>query len=182
MTLTPVRLFLVGVLGLGLGLASVSLIRGQGHQGAPVGDPAEDLEAVRADLASMEKGRGDTEKMYEDSKKQKDIIRTSCVHEKLVRMKNIIALAREQFSRYLMEKASGSSGASIPLRQKISMFKERAEEMVQEARQCAGEAIRVTDKPEITETIDPNIPQTDPTEPVGSIWVMPRPPEASPYF
>ena len=68
------------------------------------------------------------------------------------------------------------------MRQKISMFKERVSEMVVEAEQCAGEAIAVTDRPKVTETIDPKIPRDDPTQPNGTIWVIPRPPEGSPYF
>jgi len=178
---TPAKWFVAGLVVMGIGMAGLALLRGQSG-GDTTGDPAQELSAVRADLASMEGSRSRVQKMYERAKKQKDIIKTSCVHEKLVRIKNIIALAREQFSRYLMEKASGGTGASVPLRQKISMFKERVDDMVQEAQQCAGEAIAVTDKPVVQETIDPKIPQTDPTQPVGSIWVMPRPPEASPYF
>ena len=163
-------------------LLGVSLLWGQGNKGPGTGGPEQQLGAVRSDLAAMDNGQKRVEMMYKKAKRQKDIIRTSCVHEKLVRIKNYIALAREQFSRYLMERASGESTTSVPLRQKISMFKERVDEMVAEAEQCAGEAIRVTDKPKVTEEIDPKIPQDDPTEPGGSIWVMPRPPEGSPYF
>ncbi|MFH2009962.1 MAG: hypothetical protein ABI333_25425 [bacterium] len=163
-------------------LLGATLLWGQGNKGPGTGGPEEQLGAVRSDLAAMDNGQKRVEQMYKKAKRQKDIIRTSCVHEKLVRIKNYIALAREQFSRYLMERASGESTTSVPLRQKISMFKERVDEMVAEAEQCAGEAIRVTDKPQVTEEIDPKIPQKDPTQPGGSIWVMPRPPEGSPYF
>ena len=171
-------------IGLAVGCAALlgaSVLWGQGYGGAP-GTPAQQLTAVRADLATMDTSQARVERMYRKAKKQKDIIKTSCVHEKLVRIKNYIALAREQFSRYLMERASGETTTSVPLRRKIAMFKERVDGMVTEAEQCAGEAIAVTDKPKVTETIDPKIPREDPTEPSGAIWVMPRPPEGSPYF
>jgi len=158
------------------------LLWGQGFGGVGDGTAAEQLKAVRTDLAAMDNSQDKVDRMYRKAKKEKDIIKTSCVHEKLVRVKNYIALAREQFSRYLMEKASGETSTSVPLRQKISMFKERVDEMVVEAEQCAGEAIAVTDKPKVTETVDPKIPKDDPTVPTGAIWVMPRPPEGSPYF
>lgn len=163
-------------------ILGASVIWGQGHGSVPTGSPEEQLSAVRTDLAAMDKSQDRVDRMYLKAKKQKDIIKTSCIHEKLVRIKNYIALAREQFSRYLMEKASGETSTSVPLRQKISMFKERVDEMVVEAEQCAGEAIAVTDKPKVTETVDPKIPKDDPTQPSGAIWVMPRPPEGSPYF
>ncbi len=159
-----------------------SLLWGQGHGATPTGSPEEQLRAVRSSLADMDKSQGRVDRMYGKAKRQKDIIKTSCIHEKLVRIKNYIALAREQFSRYLMEKASGETSASVPLRQKISMFKERVDEMVVQAEQCAGEAIAVTDRVQVTETIDPKIPQEDPTQPVGNLWVLSRPPEGSPYF
>ncbi len=181
------RKMLMKRLVVGLTIAScailgASVIWGQGHGGVPTGSPEAQLTAVRGDLSKMDKSQDRVDRMYLKAKKQKDIIKTSCIHEKLVRIKNYIALAREQFSRYLMEKASGETSTSVPLRQKISMFKERVDEMVAEAEQCAGEAIAVTDKPKVTETIDPKIPKDDPTQPSGSIWVMPRPPEGSPYF
>ena len=182
MRLTPIKIATGAALTLGVLLAGASWLHSQGNQAPESGEASGELGAVRGDLSAMETGRGEVGKLYEEAKKQKDIIRTSCIHEKLVRLTNIIALAREQFSRFLMEKAAGGTGSAIPLRQKVSLFKERADEMVQEARQCAGEAIKVTDKPEVVETVDPKIPQDDPTEPVGSIWIMQRPPEASPYF
>jgi len=163
-------------------ILGATVLWGQGHGGVPTGSAEEQLSAVRTDLSGMDKSQDRVDRMYLKAKKEKDIIKTSCVHEKLVRIKNYIALAREQFSRYLMEKASGETSTSVPLRQKISMFKERVDEMVVEAEQCAGEAIAVTDKPQVTETVDPKIPRDDPTQPSGAIWVMPRPPEGSPYF
>ncbi len=181
------RKMLMKRLVVGLTIAScailgASVIWGQGHGGVPKGSPEAQLTKVRANLSKMDKSQDRVQRMYLKAKKQKDIIKTSCIHEKLVRLKNYIALAREQFSRYLMEKASGETSTSVPLRQKISMFKERVDEMVAEAEQCAGEAIAITDKPKVTETIDDNIPKDDPTQPSGSIWIMPRPPEGSPYF
>jgi hypothetical protein len=178
----PTKRLLVGLTLACCVVAGVSVLWGQGHGGAPTGTAEEQLIAVRGDLANMDKAQDRVDRMYLKAKKEKDIIKTSCIHEKLVRIKNYIALAREQFSRYLMEKASGETSTSVPLRQKISMFKERVDEMVVEAEQCAGEAIAVTDKPKVTETIDPKIPRDDPTVPSGAIWVMPRPPEGSPYF
>jgi hypothetical protein len=167
---------LVAVIAVG-----ASTILGQGLQGGS-GDPAKDLGAVRADLQSMESGESRVSSILQAAKRQKDIVKTSCVHEKLTHLKNIIALAREQFSKYLADRTSGTESESVPLRQKISIFKERADEKVAEAERCAGEAIAVTDRAVVEETVDPEIPQWDPTEPSGPIWVMPRPPVASPYF
>lgn len=182
MRLTPMKLMVAGPLALGVLFVGASWLRSQGAEAARPAENGNGLTAVRADLSSMENTRGEIQRLYEEAKRQKDIIRTSCVHEKLVRVTHIIALAREQFSRFLMEKASGGTGASAPLGQRVSMFKERAEGMVGEARQCAGEAIKVTDKAKVVQTVDPKTPQGDPTEPVGAIWVMPRPPQASPYL
>lgn len=179
---TPIKLLSVGVVALGLAVAGAALLRGQGHQGPPSGDPDADLTAVRADLQTIFKSGAECRRLFNQAKKQKDIIRTSCIQEKLLRLNNIMGLAREQVSKYLMDKAAGNPGSSMSLRERVSMFKERADDMLQEARQCAGEAIKVTDKPEVVEMVDPKIPQNDPTDPIGSIWVMPRPPEGSPYF
>jgi len=170
------------VVVMGTGITGAALLYGQGNTGTPSGDPAVELKAVRQDLSSMQKSQASVQAMLKRAEKQKDIIRINCVQRKLDQVKNLIALAREQFSKYLMDKASGATGSSVSLRQRISMFKERVDDKVQEARQCSGEAIKVTDKPEVTETIDPKIPQDDPTQPAGSIWVMPRPPEASPFL
>ncbi len=182
MTRTPLKWFLVGAIVVSTGLTGVALLRGQGNAADATGDPAEDLRVVRKDLASMQKNQAATQAMLARAKKKKDIVRINCVQSKLEQIKNLIALAREQFSKYLMDKASGATGSPVSLRQRISMFKERVDEKTEEARQCAGEAIKVTDKPEVIETVDPKIPQDDPTQPTGAIWVMPRPPEASPYL
>jgi hypothetical protein len=182
MSRTPFKWMLVALVVMGMGLTGVALLRGQGTTATPTGDPAEDLRAVRQDLAAMQKNQAAIKAMLARAKKQKDIVRINCVQAKLEQVKNLIALAREQFSKYLMDKASGATGSPVSLRQRISMFKERVDEKTQEARQCAGEAIKVTDKPEVIETVDPKIPQDDPTQPAGAVWVMPRPPEASPYL
>jgi hypothetical protein len=182
MRMSHLKLMVACPLALGVLFVGASWLRSQGADAARPAGNDNGLAAVRADLTSLENTRGEIQKLYEEAKKQKDIIRTSCVHEKLVRVTHIIALAREQFSRYLMEKASGGTGTAATLGQRVAMFKERAEGMIQEASQCAGEAIKVTDKAKVVETVDPKTGKDDPTEPVGSVWVMPRPPEASPYF
>jgi len=181
MSSAPLKWTLAVVVLAGVGLLGTALLWGQGNAGIPTGDPATELRAVRRDLSSMEKSRGLIQTMLARAKKDKDIIKINCVQRKLDQVKNLIALAREQFSKYLMDKASGATGSSVSLRQRVSMFRERVGEKEQEARQCAGEGVRVTERPEVTETVDPRIPQEDPTQPTGSIWVMPRPPQASPF-
>lgn len=181
MSSAPLKWTLVVLVLAGAGLTGAAILRGQGNAGAPTGDPATELRAVRKDLSTMETSRTAIGAMLARAKKEKDIIKINCVQRKLDQVKNLIALAREQFSKYLMDKASGATGSSVSLRQRVSMFRERVGEKEQEARQCAGEGVRVTERPEVTETVDPKIPQEDPTQPTGSIWVMPRPPQASPF-
>jgi hypothetical protein len=173
---------------LGLGFAVVAVIGasalGGAAGGSGTGDPVKDIASVRKSLADMDKKANSVFGKLEAAKRGKDIIKVACVHDNLRKIRDIIALAREQYSKYLADQTSGTGGGqqTVGLVDQMTIMGERVDEHVAAAERCAGETVQVTDQAKVTEEVDPTIPQWDPTQPAAPIWAFPRPPEGSPYI
>jgi hypothetical protein len=116
--------------------------------------PTNVLSKVRTDLKAMETAHTKVRTMYLHAKEKRDIIRTSCTHEKWVRIKNLIALARESFSFYLMKRVDSKTPTqdAAALKKQIDRFRRHVGNIVKEAKVCKGEEIVLISKPTVTTT------------------------------
>jgi hypothetical protein len=175
--------YLVICVGLLAIVLSGSALFGQSNKTDPPPDPNKSLAQVANMLRDMVVAGKKVERLLLYAKRQKDIVKIACISDILVNeLKPLIQIARERLQA--IQTSMKNSGA-VDWGQEQTMMglhRDKADEKVAEAEKCAGEAIVVSYKPDVKEIIDPSVPQWDPTEPSGPIWVMPRPPEASPYF
>lgn len=126
------------------------------------------------------------------ARKTKDIIRINCVQEKLAQINTVIGLARKELKELRAVAATDETGdKSRILYEKMTIFKEQAENIRRDAEGCSGEELTYTGDTKVTVEIDPSVPVEDPTEPpVGlggsgiglDLVFIGRPPEVSPYF
>jgi hypothetical protein len=112
------------------------------------------IETAKANIRAISEALTVAEAEYLKAKKRRDIIATSCAHEKVVRVKNIFALAKEALGAYQL-KASGGRGTAADaraLKANVERFKNNALKIKAQVRSCSGKVIELTSKPVVVET------------------------------
>lgn len=156
--------------------------------------PRECLRKGAMQLWAAEKAGEKVRKYLVNARKKKDIIRINCVQEKVSRMNTVLNLARKTLKdlRNAVPKDASGDKCRI-LYEKMTIFREQAENIRREAEGCSGDELTYTGKTKVTVEIDPSVPKDDPSEPPGGIVggggglgldviIIGRPPEVSPYF
>ncbi len=154
--------------------------------------PREALRQGAMELWAAEKSGEKVREYLVAARKKKDIIRINCVQEKLSQINTVIGLARKGLKDLRSAAPKDDTGEkSRILYEKMSIYREQAENIRREAEGCSGEELTYTGKTKVTVEIDPSIPKIDPTEPhsglsgsgIGvDLAIIGRPPEVSPYF
>ena len=111
--------------------------------------------------------------------RSRDLIRITCVDDKLSQAGTVVKMAEPRAFAMARETEVFSMRAHFLL---VQQARERVGELVAEAEQCIGEEITTVASGRIREeeTPDSNVID-DPTRPGVPIHVVDRPPEASPY-
>ena len=109
-----------------------------------------------------------------------DIIRMTCIGDKIAQMKEVAALIEP---RYLMLRTFKSE--EVVLRDQfaqISQAHDRVAELAAQVDACMGDNLDAVTAGRIQEEIAPGDNLNDPTRPAGGLEpILDRPPEASPY-
>lgn len=155
--------------------------------------PRECLRKGAMELWASEKAGEKVRKYLVAARKKKDIIRINCVQEKLSRLNTVLGLARKSLKDLRASAPKDQTGdRSRILYEKMTIFREQAENIRREAEGCSGEELTYTGKTKVQVTVDPSVPKDDPSEPPGGIVgggglgldivIIGRPPEVSPYY
>src|SRR6185503_10725803 len=136
--------------------------------------PAEELAQTDAFLARMDASRMGVRRQLETARAQRDVVKTLCLNDKLNQIDVAIRSARER--KDALQAAAQRSDADLANHEFtiLSVLRQRADQLTAEANQCIGqEAGFITDSA-VTSTIDPNLPQEDPSlYPEPSVIVEP---------
>jgi len=129
------------------------------------------------------KAMGDTLKriqlLQEQSKKQKDIIRLNCVTDKLVQVKVNINIAEQSMAALQESVARADEGGRTHEFTRLTIVNQKVLVLGAEAENCIGEDLSFVGATRVDVDVDPNIPQTDPTQPPAPGIDIDRPGEAS---
>lgn len=125
--------------------------------------PQQMLDRVRAIIPEMENLRGAVNAQLADAKKKKDVVKALCLDDKSKQMKLAIDTAKDR----VLDLSSAVS-QNDPDRSKheftvIQVLRERVQTLVAEAQQCIGEETGFIGNTEVSVTIDPAIPNADPS-------------------
>lgn len=126
--------------------------------------PQQMLERVRAIVPEMENQRGAVNAQLADAKQKKDVVKSLCLDDKSKQMKLAIDTAKDR----VLDLSSAVS-QNDPDRSKheftvVQVLRERVQTLVAEAQQCIGEETGFIGNTEVNVTIDPAIPDADPSD------------------
>jgi uncharacterized protein YqeY len=166
---------------LGHGIAAAQAQTGQPAPDANAGvtrqvnlSPAEQVAQTEGFLARMDGSRTGVRRQLETARAQRDVVKTLCLNDKLNQLDVAIRSARER--RDALDAAAKRSDADLANHEFtiLTVLRQRSDQLTAEANQCIGqEAGFITDSA-VTSTIDPNLPQEDPSlYPEPSVIVEP---------
>jgi hypothetical protein len=166
---------------LGHGIAAAQAQTGQPAADANAGvtrqvnlSPAEQVAQAEGFLSRMDGSRMVVRRQLETARAQRDVVKTLCLNDKLNQLDVAIRSARER--REALDAAAKRNDADLSNHEFtiLSVLRQRSDQLTAEANQCIGqEAGFITDSA-VTSTIDPNLPQEDPSlYPESSVIVEP---------
>ncbi len=116
----------------------------------------------------------------EEARSSKDVVKLNCVNEKLTNVKGLLRIS-EQADISLQEAvAKKEQQAAEHEFTKVTIARQKVEQLKAEAEQCVGMLAFETGPTEVTVEEPQDLPQTDPTRVTEPPPVVSRPPPASP--
>jgi hypothetical protein len=123
---------------------------------------------------------GHIQTLQETARRQKDIIKLNCVTDKLVQAKVNINIAEQAMTTMQESIARADEGARTHEFTRLTIVNQKVLVLGTEAENCIGEDLSFVGATRVDVEVDPNIPQTDPTQPPAPGIDVERPGEASP--
>lgn len=126
--------------------------------------PAEQLAQTEGYLARMEQARQTIRRMLETARSQRDVVKTLCLNDKLNQMDVAIRSARER--RQALEVAANRKDVDLANHEFtiLNVLRQRTDQLSAEANLCIGKEIEDIGKSDVTSSIDPGMPEEDPSE------------------
>ena len=136
--------------------------------------PQEQLGESAKHLGRMEQSAGGIRKMLEEARKQRDVVKTLCLNDKLSQIDVAIRSGRDRRTQLQAAVARNDAELSNHEFTILTVLRQRSEQLVAEANQCIGEEAAFVGDTRTQVTIDPSIPQdetpypnTDPSLVIG---------------
>jgi hypothetical protein len=136
--------------------------------------PQEQLAEAAKHLSRMEGAAGGVRKMLEEARRQRDVVKTLCLNDKLSQIDVAVRSARDR--RQQLQAAVNRNDVELSNHEFtiMTVLRQRSEQLVAEANQCIGEESAFVGDTRTTVQIDPQIPPdetpyppTDPTLVIG---------------
>ena len=136
--------------------------------------PQEQLGESAKHIARMEQAAGGVRKMLEEARKQRDVVKTLCLNDKLSQVDVAIRSGRDR--RAQLQAATTRNDAELANHEFtiLTVLRQRSEQLVAEANQCIGEEAAFVGDTRTSVIIDPSIPpdetpypNTDPSLVIG---------------
>lgn len=126
--------------------------------------PAEQLARADSNMAQMEGSRLNVRRQLEAARAQRDVVKTLCLNDKLNQIDVALRSAKER--RSALELAANRNDVDLANHEFtiLSVLSERGRQLGQEAAQCIGQEAGFIGESAVTSTVDPNLPQEDPSQ------------------
>ena len=136
--------------------------------------PQEQLSESARHLSRMDQSAAGVRRMLEDARRQRDVVKTLCLNDKLSQIDVAIRSGRERRAQLTAAVGRNDSELSNHEFTILTVLRQRSEQLVAEANQCIGEEAAFVGDTRTKVSIDPSIPpdetpypSTDPTLVVG---------------
>lgn len=181
--------FLIGTL-----LISSTVVAQPGPQAGASGDvdisvgqkPTLTVDEMISQSRGYQQGMGQILKrigaLQEAARKQKDIIKLNCVADKLVQAKVNISIADQAMTSLQEHVARADEGGRTHEFTRLTIINQKVTVLGAEAENCIGEDLSFVGATRVDLDVDPNIPQTDPTNPAVPVLDVTRPPPAASVY
>jgi hypothetical protein len=103
--------------------------------------------------------------MLDDARRQKDVVKTTCLSDKVAQLEVALKSARERQGTLKSAAARGDTDLRNHEFSVLGVLYKRKEQLDAEANQCIGEEIGMPGETKNEVTIDPNIAPVDPQTP-----------------
>ncbi|HVY49537.1 MAG TPA: hypothetical protein VHB21_26775, partial [Minicystis sp.] len=183
-TMRRLQLFGISALALLAFVASGGVADAQAPQGqadAQLGmskqvnlSPNDELTQSEAFLTRMDGARTGVRRQLESARSARDVVKTLCLNDKLNQIDVAIRSARER--RQALETAAQRHDTDLATHEFtiLTVLRQRTEQLTAEANQCIGSDTGFFPASEVTATVDPNLPQEDPSQfPNNNVIVEP---------
>lgn len=118
--------------------------------------------------------------LLDDARRQKDVVKTTCLSDKLAQIEVAMKSAKERQGSLKAAIARGDTSVSNHEFTVLNVLRQRAEQLDAEANQCIGEELGFPGETKTSFSIDPNIapidPNPTPTDPVIIVPPFPASP------
>ncbi|EYF08941.1 hypothetical protein [Chondromyces apiculatus] len=143
--------------------------------------PGAQLAESETFLIRMESSRLTVRRQLETARNERDVVKTLCLNDKLNQVDVALRSARER--RQGLELAVNRSDADLATHEFtiLTVLRQRTEQLSAEANQCIGKEAGYIGDSAVSSSVDPNLPQEDPTEKPATEIIV-EPPSCSSCF
>ena len=138
--------------------------------------PEEQLAESAKHLGRMEQAAAGVRKMLEEARKQRDVVKTLCLNDKLSQVDVAIRSGRDrrtQLTAAVSRKDTELANHEFTI---LTVLRQRSEQLVAEANQCIGEEAAFVGDTRTKVTIDPSIPPDETPYPSNDPSLVLSPP------
>lgn len=144
--------------------------------------PTEQLVLAEGYTARMQSAATRVRHMLDNARKDKDVVKTVCLSDKLMQLETSLKSARERVSSLRGAIARGDTDVRNHEFSVLGTLKARSDRLETEANACVGEKFPIgKDGTEVTVKIDPNIATVDPNVGAAGGVIIAPPAPASGY-
>jgi len=126
--------------------------------------PPEMLTTARGYLPAMDKGAAVVKQQLAEARKQRDVVKTLCLNDKLQQINLAITTANDRVNGLASAVSQNDTDRAKHEFTVIQVLRDRVNTLVTEAQQCIGEETGFIGDSLVTMEIDPSIPDTDPSD------------------
>jgi hypothetical protein len=126
--------------------------------------PPQMLERVRAIVPEMEQTRGVVAGQLAEAKKKKDVVKALCLDDKVKQMKLATDTAKDRVVDLTSSVSQNDPDRSRHEFTVIQVLRERVQTLLAEAQQCIGEETGFIGNTDVVVTVDPALPDADPSD------------------
>jgi hypothetical protein len=144
---------------------------------------AEKLSRSRTAVTRMRSVLSEVLGRLEEARATKDVVKLNCVNEKLTQVKGLLRISEQ--SDVALQEAVGKKDATAAEHEysKVSIAKNKVDQLRNEAEQCIGQlAFRTDENLTVEVEVPSGLPTEDPTNPPTPPPPTNRPPPASPIL
>jgi hypothetical protein len=133
-------------------------------------------------LDKMKEALARVNTLAEEARKDKDVIRLNCVNEKLIGIRGMLSIAEASYTALKDAVSRDDADERTHEFTKLQIAYTKAMELKAEAESCAGEVTIYFGDTVLDTTVDPEVPEEDPTTitPPDLGGLIDRPTETSP--